>query len=602
MNTIQFLSTQIWVQRLGWALVHFLWQGSLIAAVYAVVRRMMKPTASARARYVVACIALAVMMAAPIATLSLTHSAEMTPATAHLVSHIEPPGPTTVAVSLPEQARTTPAARADFMTFAVMLWLAGTGLFLLRLMGGWAVTVRMRSISVRLAPKEWQQVLDDLSALLQFFEPVRLLVSTWVQVPTVVGWLRPVVLVPVGVLTGLPPEHVRALLLHELEHIRRNDYFVNILQSVVEALLFYHPAVWWVSADIRAERELCCDDVVVSVSGDALNYALALTELESFRPTRLHHAVAANGGSLPERIGRLLGQSAGPTSKSFSGSGIAVSVVLLVLTACAMLGQSGTSPRFDVASIKPTSQRAPDVEGLGAVEALPGGRLIADKVLLRYLIQNAYGLKPFQISGGPAWINSAHYDIEAKSDRNPNAAQMQKMTQTLLEDRFKLKVHRETRELPVYSLTIAKSGLRLQQPQGACITPDPNEMLPPRPPAPGQTYCGRVIFGVSPAGAQIQGENVSMGELARVLSNVLGRIVVDNTGIAGGRNVHAEFAADDALAGIPHPAGPGGARTPDPSGPSIFSALPEQLGLRLESTKGPVEVLVIDQVERPSEN
>jgi len=105
---------------------------------------------------------------------------------------------------------------------------------------------------------------------------VRLLISALVQVPTVIGWLRPVVLVPVGALSGLPAEYLEALLLHELAHVRRHDYLVNILQSVAEALLFYHPAVWWVSGHIRAERELCCDDVAVAVSGDALTYARAL--------------------------------------------------------------------------------------------------------------------------------------------------------------------------------------------------------------------------------------------------------------------------------------------------------------------------------------
>src|SRR6185295_2411884 len=126
-----------------------------------------------------------------------------------------------------------------------------------------------------------------------------------VQAPTVVGWLRPVVLVPVGALAGLPADQVEALLLHELAHIRRHDYLVNILQNVAESLLFYHPAVWWISGHIRAERELCCDDMAVFVCGDSLSYARALAQLESFRPAQVS-ALAANGGSLADRIARLL--------------------------------------------------------------------------------------------------------------------------------------------------------------------------------------------------------------------------------------------------------------------------------------------------------
>jgi len=179
-----------------------------------------------------------------------------------------------------------------------MLWLIGAVTFWVRLVGGWMVAARMRSMLVRPAPAEWQQTISRLGGRIGLSRPVRLLRSALVQVPTVVGWLRPVVLMPVGALSGLPTEQVEALLLHELAHIRRHDYLVNILQSVAEALLFYHPAVWWVSGHIRAERELCCDDVAVAASGDVLIYAQALVELESHRPAHLHAAVTANGGSL----------------------------------------------------------------------------------------------------------------------------------------------------------------------------------------------------------------------------------------------------------------------------------------------------------------
>jgi uncharacterized protein (TIGR03435 family) len=240
---------------------------------------------------------------------------------------------------------------------------------------------------------------------------------------------------------------------------------------------------------------------------------------------------------------------------------------------------------------------------------LPGGRLVAEKVLLRYFIQNAYDLKPFQVSGGPAWINSVHYDIDAKADGNPSQSQRRLMMQALLEDRFKLKVHHETRQLPVYELIAAKNGPRLPEPkEGSCTSPDPNGS--PLPPGPGQLIaCGRILVLMSPSGARLRGGNASMAELVRVLSNVLGRTVVDKTGFQKTFDVELLFTPDNTLGGLPalppnlspssDSANP--APSPDAYG-NLFAAIQDQLGLKLESAKGPVEVLVIDSVERPSAN
>ena len=145
----------------------------------------------------------------------------------------------------------------------------------------------------------------------------------------VIGWLRPLVLVPIAAFAGLAPQQIEALLAHELAHIRRHDYLVNVLQRVVEAVLFYHPAVWWVSNQIRKERELCCDDVAVAASGDALSYAHALADLESSRPAHARTSIAANGGSLLSRIRRLVESQ--PASHTTLGPATAVSVTLAVL-------------------------------------------------------------------------------------------------------------------------------------------------------------------------------------------------------------------------------------------------------------------------------
>ncbi len=604
MNAIQILSSQPWVERLGWTLVHFLWQGSLIAALYAAARKALKRGSSPNTRYLLACAALAAMLAAPLLTWSL-----MPPslAVADYTSRIRdvPPAAsaavsTAFSLSVRTAASTLPAAQ--LLPWVVAVWLVGALAFWVRLAGGWVVASRMRSMLVRPAPPEWQRKLGTLAARVGLSRPVRLLISALVQVPTVVGWLRPVVLLPVGALSGLPPEHLEALLVHELAHIRRHDYLVNILQSIAEALLFYHPAIWWVSGHLRSERESCCDDVAVSVTGDVLTYVQALAEWESCRPSAFKTAVAANGGSLSHRIGRLLGQ-ARPPARTGLGPGVLAVAILLVVAALGMFGQQAARPEFQVASIKPNT--AVGARGMG-VRALPGGRLTTLNAPLMMLIQNAYTVQASQVVGGPSWINSEGYDIEAKPEGNTDREHMWLMLQSLLADRFKLALHRETKELPIYTLTVTKGGLKPPPPNaGTCATFDP--AAPPRPGAPLGFPCGKVGIMGSPSGLlQMQGGKVLMPELVRILGMVMGRQVSDRTGVTGEFEVHLEFTPDESTMGLPGSGGkddPGGPPlATDPARPNIFAALQEQLGLKLTPAKGPVDVLVIDHVERPTAN
>jgi uncharacterized protein (TIGR03435 family) len=217
--------------------------------------------------------------------------------------------------------------------------------------------------------------------------------------------------------------------------------------------------------------------------------------------------------------------------------------------------------------------------------------------LLRFFIQNAYNVRPFQISGAPDWINSEGYDIEAKAEGDPTPSEMKRMMQTLLEDRFKLRTHRGTKEMPVYALTMTKSG-RLPKPgAGSCEAPDVD--APPRPPASDLVQCGRAMVAIGRmGGVQLQGGMISMRELVRILSNLLGRAVIDKTEFEDLFDLHLIFALDDAIDGMSHPPEP----PPENHSPSIFVAVQDQLGLKLESTRGPVDVLVIDHVERPSGN
>jgi uncharacterized protein (TIGR03435 family) len=605
MNAMQILVSQPWVERLGMTLLHFLWQGLFIAILYAAARRSVARTSSPQTRYLFACGALAAMMAAPIVTWELMAPSDASPETTYRIRGTPQAASSTglaTTTTLTDSVRATVSSvqSEQFLFWVVMAWLAGAMVFWVRLAGGWVVAARMRSMLVRRAPPEWQETLRKLGAQIGLSRPVRLLVSALVQAPTVVGWLRPVVLVPVGALGGLPAEHLEALLLHELAHIRRHDYLINILQSVAESLLFYHPAVWWVSGHIRAERELCCDDMAVSIGGDALTYARALAQLESCRPPDLGAAMAANGGSLPDRIARLLGQSR-PVVRTGLGPGAIAVAGLLMVAAYGLWGQSADSPRFAVASIKRDPTTVPlSMGGPMGAGYRPGGRFVAGNAPMAFLIQRAYAVEGFQVVGWPSWARTDGYDIEAKPEGNTDQKRMWLMVQTLLADRFKLSMHRETRDLPVYDLQAVKGGPKLPPPQGRRCTdvmtalPERGQPRPAPPCGPGlvKAGTGRAMVGIS----------VSMPAFAKMLSAMIGREVIDKTGFTGRFGLHLEFANDDALAGVPNPIGPEVSAPADAGKPTLFTAIREQLGLKLEPSKGPVEVLVIDHMERPTEN
>jgi hypothetical protein len=249
-------------------------------------------------------------------------------------------------------------------------WLAGVAMFTLRLLSGWMWVQRMKSHDARLVSQGLEIMARRLMRRLHIVRDVRFVESTRVDVPTVIGWLAPVVLLPASVLSGLTPRQVEAILAHELAHIRRHDYLVNLLQAVVETLLFYHPAVWWLSRRIRDERENCCDDLAVSLCGDPVAYAAALAELEGLRSGTRAPALAATGGSLLQRVKRLLGA---PSHAGRAPGWLAAGLALLVLTAlsASAMTASAVVPVGQVdsdqivastaAPARPTSRSAPPI-------------------------------------------------------------------------------------------------------------------------------------------------------------------------------------------------------------------------------------------------
>jgi GWxTD domain-containing protein len=308
MNLLEVFVQTPAAAALGWTLAHSLWEGALVALALAVALSFLR---TSRARYAAACLA----MLGLIAIVALTFIRVMPARPPHLpmpgVGRIRPAAPLD-----PQSGDANSGARhavEDYLAWLAPFWIAGVFLFHLRGLTSWMAARRLRRTGVCFAPDLWQAGLDRLRAQLRLSRPVALLESCLAEAPVVLGYLRPVILMPVGLLAGLPAGQIEAILLHELAHIRRYDYAVNLLQIFIEGLFFYHPAVWWISGVIRAERENCCDDLVVAVKGAAFEYATALAALEHSRVSP-REALAATGGSLVHRIRRLLAQPQQPPS------------------------------------------------------------------------------------------------------------------------------------------------------------------------------------------------------------------------------------------------------------------------------------------------
>jgi beta-lactamase regulating signal transducer with metallopeptidase domain len=370
-------------------LLHFVWQGALIHGVLAVLLRLAKQS-TATVRYAMGVSALALMALAPIATTSWL--ARSLPSTAPTQSYAALEGDHRI---MPNEESARPGVQPDagaaatptfaqpvrdavialapltsrfgwMMPWLVGLWLAGVVVLAIRLLGGW---LHIRGL-VRGGWLPDTRAYDDIVRRLQrrfnVERPIRVLESAFVRAPAVIGWLRPALLHPASMSSGLTVAQLEMILAHEIAHIRRHDYAVNLLQSVIETLLFYHPGVWWVSRQIRQEREHCCDDLAVATSGDARAYAAALLELETQRLVGQQLAVAATGGNLLQRVRRLV------TPRSLhGGDGSRWLAGVLVLATILLVGGGARLLRANAADT--TSSDAPNE--IRTVEPPPGIQL-----------------------------------------------------------------------------------------------------------------------------------------------------------------------------------------------------------------------------------
>lgn len=306
------------VQAGGWTILHSLWQGAIITLLLAFTLGRTRQHTPAW-RYQLSVGALFLLLGAVVTTFLIYYEPASAANTAYIGSG-EALGTFLLNEALPQMA-----GEKDFLSqlfpFLLQVWLIGVALMGIRMLGELVYLQRLRSANIQAISDSWGEKLNKLKWQMGILHPVEIYESMRVSSPMLVGWMKPVILLPVGMLTNLSPQQVECVLAHELAHVRRMDYLVNIVQSAVEVLLFFNPAVWWISAQIREEREHCCDELAVRITGDRLTLVKTLAQLEEWRMHSGHLGLAFNGRpqGILGRVQRLLG---GESSVRIIGKGL----------------------------------------------------------------------------------------------------------------------------------------------------------------------------------------------------------------------------------------------------------------------------------------
>ena len=444
--------------------------------------------------------------------------------------------------------------------------------------------------------------------------PAPALASPRMLGPAIFGIFRPVLLLPEGISERLMPSQFHAILAHELCHLRRRDNLAAAIHAFVQAVFWFHPLVWWIGSQLAAERERACDEEVLRNSVNPRVYAEGILTVCKFSRQPAASCVSSVAGpNLKRRIEEIM------TRRRPAKLTVTKKLLLCVSGLAAVAGpilfgiwsppmvwaqpQAGAVLTFEAASIKPN--KSGDLRGTGWGSAfLPGGRLSATNIPPFLLIAMAYDVGPqsVRLSGGPPWIRSERYDVEATAGQGVLPAsmppkdrdeKMRSMLQALLADRFKLAVRRENSERPVYAVVIGKGGPKLQ-------TASMQEKDCPEGPENYGVSCHSFAGGM---GRGLHAKAVTIADVAKWVENWSDRPVVDKTGLDGLYEVETDGWAPMR----PRPLLPGHDPTPediamaDPTRPTL-SLIFERMGLKLEAQKAPVDVFVIEHVERPSEN
>jgi bla regulator protein blaR1 len=524
------------------------------------------------------------------------------------------PSPRTTKALWTAMTRTLPSIVA-------VIWMAGS---LVLLTAWWIRWTRVAAIARQHAPTRDGRVLDLLRTIerrIGSTTPITLVASSAPLEPGVFGIVHPVLVWPLAIGDQLDEDQIVTILTHEVAHVRRHDNLAAAMHMIVEALFWFHPLVWWIGARLIDERERACDEAVLATGHEPEIYAETIVKsCRLFIESPLPCVAGVTGSDLAKRIERIMrhrdARRLAPWQKALLAAvvcgPIAAPIVVGATTAprpriraeirdarlalYRLRSADQTPAQFEVASIKPT---APDLTKV-MIQMLPGGRFVATGVTVRQLIRNAYRLQDFQISGGPAWLGADRFDIVAKAEgdlgdpfqaeQRDGPSRGQLMVRALLADRFKLEVHTDTKDQAIYALMLARSdgplGAELKPTTRDCGEPDSKD---PR--------CGmRLLPGTIAAGG------VTLGQLANTLSMLVGRVVRDRTGLSDHFDFTLRWTPDQIPQGFDKKASAIGLPPIDPDGASLFTAIREQLGLKLDSQRGPVDILVVDRAERPTEN
>jgi bla regulator protein blaR1 len=510
----------------------------------------------------------------------------------------------------PKVAPFVAVARALAIAVPVV-WLAGGGLILLAWSRRWREVARaVRSGTVAREGVE-AEALQRVAARLGSRRSVSLVLSDTRLEPGVFGIVRPVLLWPRSIGERLDARQIEAIIAHEIAHVQRHDNLAAAVHMCVQALFWFHPFVWWLGAKLVDERERACDEDVVRMGCDPQAYAEGIVRTcELYVESPLVCVAGVTGSDLNRRIERIMKNE--PTADLSSArklllataavAAISLPVAIGVVTGPRLRAQTAandaTLPVYVDVVVK---RHVADALGSSAPPRFDGEGFRLTNLTLRSFIANAYDIPLGQISGAPDWIGAERYDIEARVSARPAPNQRAAMMRKLLEDTFKLSAHVEIQQLPVYALVKVRSDGTL----GPNIRPSACTSKDSPPPA-SRTFdparmpvmpCG--ASGARPTGV-MQARWQTMAEFAKhTLPGLVGRQVVDRTGLTGSFDLDVEFTPEP-MGPLP-PVAPGGYGRPAPFvGTAFFTALQEQLGLTLASEAGSVDMLVIDRIERPA--
>jgi uncharacterized protein (TIGR03435 family) len=484
-------------------------------------------------------------------------------------------------------------------------WIIGTMASLL------PVVLTLRTLRrLRRGGRAWPQgaaLVSDLSATVGIRRRIILRLHHDVASPMTCGLIHPVIVMPHDA-PHWPHEEIRRALVHELEHVSRLDWPVHVATRLACAAYWFHPLIWVAWRRLCLESERACDDSVLRIA-DGAAYAQQLVTLarRHAQPSARPALSMAGRGDLAVRIAAVLDQTQMRGRIGCGRACVTMALALATVAVVAPLSASAqsttpetTRPKFEVASVKKNVSADPGRSSM----RLEGGRVVITNQPLRPLLLFAYGLQPQQLAAWPPWLDSDRFDIVAQAPGPirptppggpPGPAQQ--MMQQLLVDRFRLRVHTESRELAIYALTLARTDRQLGPKMRPAITDCAaiidallkNAGAGGAPPAMPQLTDGRPACGITSSGpGRILAGGSILPLLATTLSDSVGRIVQDRTGLTGAFDFELEFNPDATATATDRP--------------SVFTAVEEQLGLKLQPARAPIDVMVIDRVEPPTEN